>query len=168
MATRIVETSDSRQTETLGAELAAFLEPGDVVLVRGELGAGKTTLVRGAARALGVSGPVTSPTFGIGHRYQGSDVIVSHLDLYRLGGLHEEEPALLDDYLGAGRITFVEWPEETSPELQDACLLVTLTHQGADSRRIEVCELNKPLNEMPKPGEPTEDVHSAASLEVSQ
>jgi tRNA threonylcarbamoyladenosine biosynthesis protein TsaE len=154
VATRIVETSDSRQTETLGAELAAFLKPGDIVLVRGELGAGKTTLVRGAARALGVSDPVTSPTFGIGHRYQGSDVIVSHLDLYRLGGLHEEEPSLLEDYLGSGRIAFVEWPEETSPELQDACLLVTLTHQGANKRRIEVHELGKPLEEVRELGEP--------------
>ncbi len=143
VATRIVETSDSCQTEALGAELAAGLRPGDIVLVRGELGAGKTTLVRGAARALGVSDPVTSPTFSIGHRYRGSGTIVSHLDLYRLAGLHEEEPALLDDYLAPDTIAFVEWPEETSPELRDACMLVTLTHGGADRRRIEVRELGK-------------------------
>jgi tRNA threonylcarbamoyladenosine biosynthesis protein TsaE len=142
VAKRIVETSDSLQTEALGAELAAALEPGDVVLVRGELGAGKTTLVRGAARALGVLDPVTSPTFAIGHRYQGLDVTVSHLDLYRLGGLGEEEPDLLDDYLGAGRIAFVEWPEQSSVELHDARLLVTLTHGGGDIRRVEVCERN--------------------------
>jgi tRNA threonylcarbamoyladenosine biosynthesis protein TsaE len=141
VATRIVETSDSRQTEALGAELAAALKAGDVVLVRGELGSGKTTLVRGAARALGVTDPVTSPTFAVGNRYRGSDVTVSHLDLYRLAGLHSEEPELLEDYLGPGRIAFVEWPEETSPELRDACLLVTLTHRGADDRHIEVCEL---------------------------
>jgi tRNA threonylcarbamoyladenosine biosynthesis protein TsaE len=146
VATRIVETSDSRQTEALGAELAAALTPGDIVLVRGELGAGKTTLVRGAARALGVAGPVTSPTFSIGHRYQGTDVTVSHLDLYRLAGLHEEEPALLEDYLGAGRIAFVEWPEETSVELRDARVLVTLTHLGADRRRIEVHESDKRID----------------------
>jgi tRNA threonylcarbamoyladenosine biosynthesis protein TsaE len=143
VATRIVETSDSRQTEALGAEIAAELSLGDIVLVRGELGAGKTTLVRGAARALGVSDPVTSPTFAIGHRYQGSGVTVSHLDLYRLAGLHEEEPALLDDYLGPTRIAFVEWPRQESPELRDARLLVTLTHQGADNRRIEVRELGE-------------------------
>jgi len=141
VATRIVETSDSRQTEALGAELAAALRAGDVVLVRGELGSGKTTLVRGAARALGVTDPVTSPTFGIGHRYRGSHVTVSHLDLYRLAGLRHEEPQLLEDYLGPTTIAFVEWPEETSAELQDACLLVTLAHRGADERRIEVCEL---------------------------
>ena len=138
MATRIVETSDSGQTEALGAELAAALKPGDVVLVRGELGAGKTTLVRGAARALGVSDPVTSPTFSIGHRYQGSGVTVSHLDLYRLASLHEEEPALLEDYLGPGRIAVVEWPEDRSVELRGARVVVTLAHEGGDRRRIEV------------------------------
>lgn len=143
MATRIVETSDWHQTEALGAELAAALSAGDVVLVRGELGAGKTTLVRGAARALGVTDPVTSPTFAIGHRYQGAEVIVSHLDLYRLAGLREEEPELLDDYLGPGRIAFVEWPEQTSAELRDARLLVTLTHRGGERRRIEVCEVRR-------------------------
>ncbi|HEY5261950.1 MAG TPA: tRNA (adenosine(37)-N6)-threonylcarbamoyltransferase complex ATPase subunit type 1 TsaE [Solirubrobacteraceae bacterium] len=140
MATRIVETSDSAQTEALGAELAAALSGGDIVLVRGELGAGKTTLVRGAARALGVTDPVTSPTFAIGHRYQGAQVTVSHLDLYRLGALSEEEPELLEDYLGPGRIAFVEWPEETSADLRDARVVVTLTHRGADDRRIEVHE----------------------------
>jgi tRNA threonylcarbamoyladenosine biosynthesis protein TsaE len=143
VATRIVETSDSAQTEALGAELAAALKPGDIVLVRGELGAGKTTLVRGAAKALGVGEEVTSPTFSIAHRYQGSDVSVSHLDLYRLAGLAQEEPDLLDDYLAPDAIAFVEWPEEAVPELRDACLLVTLTHEGADRRRIEVCELGE-------------------------
>jgi tRNA threonylcarbamoyladenosine biosynthesis protein TsaE len=141
VATRIVETSDSTQTEALGAELAAALKPGDIVLVRGELGAGKTTLVRGAARALGVGDAVTSPTFSIGHRYRGRDAIVSHLDLYRLAALGQEEPELLDDYLTPDSIAFVEWPEEQAPELRDARLLVTLTHEGADRRRIEVQEL---------------------------
>jgi tRNA threonylcarbamoyladenosine biosynthesis protein TsaE len=143
VATRIVETSDAAQTEALGAELAAALKPGDMVLVRGELGAGKTTLVRGAARALGVADAVTSPTFSIGHRYHGTNVTVSHLDLYRLSALSKEEPELLDDYLGPERIAFVEWPEEQSVELRDARVLVTLTHQGGDSRRIEVSEYSR-------------------------
>ena len=139
MATRIVETSDSRQTEALGAELAAALRAGDVVLVRGELGSGKTTLVRGAARALGVTDPVTSPSFSIGHRYRaGRELTVSHLDLYRLGGLEQEDPALLDDYLGPGRIAFVEWPPEEERELPGARLRVTLSHRGGDRRRVEV------------------------------
>ena len=138
MATRIVETSDRRQTEALGAELAAALKPGDVVLVKGELGAGKTTFVRGAAEALGVSHPVTSPTFSIGHRYEGSNVTVSHLDLYRLAGLSGEEPDLLADYVGEGRIAFVEWPQDAGAELRGARMRVTLTHLGGDRRRIEV------------------------------
>lgn len=138
MATRIVETSEARQTEALGAELADVLSPGDIVLVRGELGAGKTTFVRGAAVALGVLDPVTSPTFSVGHRYEASDMTVSHLDLYRLGGLSEEEPDLLDDYLGPTRIAFVEWPEDGSVELGGASARVTLTHLGGDRRRIEI------------------------------
>jgi tRNA threonylcarbamoyladenosine biosynthesis protein TsaE len=140
VATRIVETSDSCQTEALGAELAAALSAGDVVFVQGELGAGKTTFVRGAARALGVVDPVTSPTFSIGHRYQGAHVTVSHLDLYRLAGLQEEEPELLEDYLGPSGIAFIEWPEQGSPELSGARVSVTLTHLGGERRRIEVCE----------------------------
>jgi tRNA threonylcarbamoyladenosine biosynthesis protein TsaE len=144
VAVRIVETSDPGATEALGAELAAGLRDGDVVLVQGELGAGKTTLVRGAARALGVTDPITSPTFSIGHRYRATNTIVSHLDLYRLaGGLQEEDPALLEDYLGPGRIAFVEWPARDSAELQRARLRVTLSHMADGSperRRIEVVQ----------------------------
>jgi tRNA threonylcarbamoyladenosine biosynthesis protein TsaE len=135
----VVETKDPRETEALGAELAAGLRDGDVVLVQGELGSGKTTFVRGAARALGVTDPITSPTFSIGHRYRATNTTVSHLDLYRLsGGLAEEDPALLDDYLGPGRIAFVEWPAREHVELSSARLRVTLAHRGADRRRIEV------------------------------
>jgi tRNA threonylcarbamoyladenosine biosynthesis protein TsaE len=135
----VVETNDPRETEALGAELAAGLRDGDVVLVQGELGSGKTTFVRGAARALGVTDPITSPTFSIGHRYRAMETTVSHLDLYRLAeGLQEEDPALLDDYLGPGRIAFVEWPARDSPELSNARLRVTLVHRGADRRLIEV------------------------------
>jgi len=135
----VVDTKDPSETEALGAELAADLKDGDVVLVRGELGSGKTTFVRGAARALGVTDPITSPTFSIGHRYRATNTTVSHLDLYRLsGGLAEEDPALLDDYLGPGRIAFVEWPAREHVELSSARLRVTLAHRGADHRRIEV------------------------------
>ena len=100
--TELERTSSPAETEALGARLAAGLRPGDVVLVSGELGSGKTTLIRGACRELGVTEPVTSPTFTIGHRYRGR-VPVSHLDLYRLEGLEDEDPGLLDDYLTAGR-----------------------------------------------------------------
>jgi tRNA threonylcarbamoyladenosine biosynthesis protein TsaE len=141
VAVRSVETSGPAETESLGAELAAMLGDGDVVLIRGELGSGKTTLVRGAARALGVRGPVTSPTFSIGHRYEADAVSVSHLDLYRLAGLEHEDPDLLADYLGPGRIAFVEWPQDADAELAGARVHVTLSHGGGDRRRIDVDEL---------------------------
>jgi tRNA threonylcarbamoyladenosine biosynthesis protein TsaE len=140
VASRSVETNGPAETESLGAELAAGLAEGDVVLVRGELGAGKTTLVRGAARALGVEGPVTSPTFSIGHRYQAGALTVSHLDLYRLLSLGEEDPGLLSDYLGSGRIAFVEWPKEGEQALAQARLVVTLAHGGEELRHVEIEE----------------------------
>ncbi|MFL5955891.1 MAG: tRNA (adenosine(37)-N6)-threonylcarbamoyltransferase complex ATPase subunit type 1 TsaE, partial [Solirubrobacterales bacterium] len=100
-------TTSAEQTEALGAALAVDLRPGDVVLVAGDLGAGKTTFVRGAARALGVGEPVTSPTFTIGARYHGR-VPVAHLDLFRLGGdLEGEDPGLLEDYLTPDAVAFV-------------------------------------------------------------
>jgi tRNA threonylcarbamoyladenosine biosynthesis protein TsaE len=125
------------ETEAAGARLAATLRPGDVVLVEGEMGAGKTTFVRGAARALGVEATVTSPTFTIGRRYTG-DVPVSHLDLHRLADLAGEDPALLDDYLTADAVAFVEWPAVAEPELQHVRARVLLEHAGGDRRRITV------------------------------
>jgi tRNA threonylcarbamoyladenosine biosynthesis protein TsaE len=98
-------------TERAGATLAASLHPGDVVLVSGEVGAGKTTFVRGALRALGVTEPVTSPTFVIGQLYEGGAGPLAHLDLYRLEGGEDEDPGLLDPYFGPEVVSFVEWPE---------------------------------------------------------
>jgi tRNA threonylcarbamoyladenosine biosynthesis protein TsaE len=124
-------------TEAAGAELAARLAPGDVVLVAGELGAGKTTFVRGACRALGVTEPVQSPTFTIGRRYRGR-VRVSHLDLYRVEDLSDEAPGLLDDYLTGEAITFVEWPGRGEAELDRVAARVTIEHGGGDQRLITV------------------------------
>jgi tRNA threonylcarbamoyladenosine biosynthesis protein TsaE len=138
-------TSDGPEaTAALGGRIAAGLRPGDVVLIDGELGSGKTTLVRGACRALGVEGPVVSPTFTIGRRYRGRSCPVSHLDLYRLDGLAGEEPDLLGEYLAADSISFVEWPERAGDlELADGvrvALRVALRHAGGDRREIEVDE----------------------------
>ncbi|HET7484995.1 MAG TPA: tRNA (adenosine(37)-N6)-threonylcarbamoyltransferase complex ATPase subunit type 1 TsaE [Solirubrobacterales bacterium] len=133
------ETHSAAETEALGAQLAERLGPGDVVVVSGEVGAGKTTLIRGACRALGIESPVTSPTFTIGHRYEGGRLPVSHLDLYRLGSLEDEDPALLDDYLAPGAISFVEWPAVAEPQLSDRRVVaVRLSHAGGDSRTIEL------------------------------
>jgi tRNA threonylcarbamoyladenosine biosynthesis protein TsaE len=130
-------TSGPDQTEALGARVARALEPGDVVLLSGELGTGKTTFVRGACRALGVAGPVTSPTFTIGRRYEGH-VPVSHLDLYRLGDLAAEDPALLADYLAAERVAFVEWPEVAAGTVDGVVARVRLEHRGGDEREVTV------------------------------
>jgi tRNA threonylcarbamoyladenosine biosynthesis protein TsaE len=134
----VVETGSAAETEALGARLAARLGPGDVVLLSGELGAGKTTLVRGACRALGVAEPVTSPTFTIGQTYGGGRLPVSHLDLYRLQSLDEEDPALLADYLRPEGVAFVEWPGAGSGQLDRPAFEVRLAHAGGDRRRIEI------------------------------
>jgi tRNA threonylcarbamoyladenosine biosynthesis protein TsaE len=134
------ETSDPAQTEAVAAELAAGLTTGDVVLVEGELGAGKTTFVRGACTALGVEAVVSSPTFTIGQRYPGA-VPVSHLDLYRVADLSQEDPDLLADYIGPDRITFVEWPPDAVAELVDGARLaarVVIEHAGGDHRVVTI------------------------------
>jgi tRNA threonylcarbamoyladenosine biosynthesis protein TsaE len=132
------ETASAHETEQAGARLAARLAPGDVVIVSGELGAGKTTFVRGACRALGVSGAVTSPTFEIGHLYGGGRAEIAHLDLYRLPSLAGEDPALLDDYLTPERIAFVEWPGQAADAIETVTARVTIEHRGGDRRAIEV------------------------------
>src|SRR5215213_5602613 len=124
------------ETEAVGAEIAASLEPGDVVTVSGELGTGKTTLVRGACRALGVEDPVTSPTFTIGHRYHGR-IDVSHLDLYRFQGLSAAEWGDLEPYFDDA-IVFVEWPEAGAGVLPRPRAQVLLEHGGEGVRLVTI------------------------------
>jgi tRNA threonylcarbamoyladenosine biosynthesis protein TsaE len=132
-------TSSSDETERAGAELAAGLRPGDVVLVSGELGSGKTTFVRGACRALGVSGAVTSPTYTVGQVYAAAGgQEIAHLDLYRLDSLEGEDPALLDDYLTPARIGFVEWPAAGETKIERVVARVRIEHAGGDRRAIEI------------------------------
>ena len=97
------------------------------------MGAGKTTFVRGAARALGITGPVTSPTFTIGRRYGP----IGHVDLHRIGSLRDEEPELLDDYVGPDLISFVEWPDAAAGEIEPR-VRVALAHAGGDARELEI------------------------------
>ena len=106
------------------------------MLVQGELGAGKTTFVRGACRALGVSTPVTSPTFTIGHLYEGR-VAVAHLDLYRFATVSAAEWGDLEPYFD-GAIAFVEWPEAGAAALPPARVTVTLAHAGPECRHIRL------------------------------
>jgi len=127
-------SASAGETERIAAALAEGLGPGDVVTVSGELGTGKTTFVRGACRALGVTSPVTSPTFTIGHRYVGT-VEVSHLDLFRFTGVSAAEWGDLEPYFDDA-VVFVEWPEAGARVLPPARVAVTLEHAGGDRRRM--------------------------------
>jgi len=130
------ETTSPAETEALAARVAGKLRPGDVVTVAGELGSGKTTFVRGACRSLGVTSTVTSPTFTIGHRYDG-DVPVSHLDLYRFAELSHAEWGDLEPYFDDA-VAFVEWPEAGAGVLPAARVRVELRHAGEDRRAIRI------------------------------
>jgi tRNA threonylcarbamoyladenosine biosynthesis protein TsaE len=142
-APEVFESDSPRATEAIAGRLVRELPAGSVVLLSGDVGAGKTTFVRGAMRALGHPGRVTSPTFTIVNRYDDGRVPVSHLDLYRLGpsGLADEDPALLADELAGDRIVFIEWPEAAAdliPAHPPITLRVRLHHEGGDRRRMEV------------------------------
>jgi tRNA threonylcarbamoyladenosine biosynthesis protein TsaE len=133
-----IESSSPEETEAAGGALADGLRPDDVVTISGELGSGKTTFVRGACRALGVEGPVTSPTYTIGHRYSGR-VDVSHLDLYRFTGVSAAEWGDLEPYF-ADAVCFVEWPEAGEDVIPPPRFKVLLAHAGKHERRITVTE----------------------------
>lgn len=106
------------------------------MLLRGELGAGKTTLVRAVARALGVEGPVTSPTFTVAQRYRARDGHLAHMDAYRLEGPDAEEAELLRDAVAGDAVGFVEWPDAVIDALPPARLEIELRHGGGDRRLV--------------------------------
>lgn len=132
-------------TRTLAQGLAGILRSGDVVLLEGEMGAGKTTLTRGLATAMGVEpGAISSPTYVIVNRYVGKDLAITHIDCYRLTGSEDLEPLGWDRLFGtdgmamAGSIALVEWPERIAEALpgRERCLVVRLEHAGEESRRM--------------------------------
>ena len=134
-----METSSSEQTEALAADFAGRLQIGDVVTVSGELGTGKTTFVRGACAALGVREHVTSPTYTIGHRYQGERSVISHLDLYRFQGVSAAEWGDLEPYFDDA-IAFVEWPEAGDGVLPAPRYAVRLQHVADGRRAVTIDE----------------------------
>jgi tRNA threonylcarbamoyladenosine biosynthesis protein TsaE len=138
-----LESSSPQETECIGAAVARELEPGDVVAVSGELGTGKTTLVRGAVRELGIEGPVTSPSYTIGHRYAG-DPDVSHLDLYRFDGMSDAEWGDLERYFDDA-VVFVEWPEAGEGFLPPARVRIRLRHHGEGHRLVALESSEKAL-----------------------
>jgi tRNA threonylcarbamoyladenosine biosynthesis protein TsaE len=138
-----VESSSPEETERIAALLAAELQLGDAVTVAGELGAGKTTFIRGAARALGVDGPVTSPTYTVGHLYRGP-VNIAHLDLYRFEGISDAEWGDLERYF-EDTVAFVEWPEAAEGFLPEPRASVRLRHVDERHRLIVLSSTEKVL-----------------------
>ena len=127
------EVAEGGDLAPVASALCADLAPGDVVWLEGPIGAGKTTLVQACARALGVTEPVTSPTFALAHRYSGRHA-VSHLDLYRLEGQPQRDTSELVEYVGEDAVAFVEWPELGEHWLPPATRMVRIV-VGAAGRR---------------------------------
>lgn len=127
--------------EELASRVAQVLEPGDVVVLSGEVGSGKTTFVRAAARSLGVTDRVTSPTYQLARGYEGlkdgQRVIVNHMDLYRLEGIEDRDVLELDDYLDPDAVTFIEWAEPALGVIRDPSL-VHISHETPTTRRISL------------------------------
>ena len=125
----------------LATRVAGFLVPGDVVVLKSEVGTGKTTFVRSAARALGVREAVTSPTYQFARAYEGAvndrTVTVNHVDLYRLEGLDPRDALDLDEYLNADSVTFVEWADPAL-ELLEEPSLVEIFHRSSTTRRMRL------------------------------
>ena len=121
------------QTHRLGAHLGELLSAGDVLLLDGNLGAGKTVFAQGVAVGLGIEDPVTSPTFTLVHEYEGR-LPLYHVDLYRLAGSAEAGGIGLEDYIWGEGVTRIEWPDRAGALLPSARLTVTL-HAVADTKR---------------------------------
>lgn len=135
------EDVDEGALEELAVSVAGVLGAGDVVVLRGEVGSGKTTFVRAAARALGVYEAVTSPTYQFARDYEGvadgREIMVNHLDLYRLEGLDVHDALDIDEYLAPDAVTFIEWAEPAL-ELLERPSLVELFHQTPTTRRVRL------------------------------
>ncbi len=140
-AAKATISSSVDQTEALAVALAAGLQAGDVVHVCGEVGAGKTTFIRGACRALGFNGTVTSPSYTIVNRYEGGPVAISHLDCQRLEQGADIEAGLFDDEIANDRISFIEWPQQSAASVGrlatvPAAVRVELRHAGESQREV--------------------------------
>ncbi|HCT99797.1 MAG TPA: tRNA (adenosine(37)-N6)-threonylcarbamoyltransferase complex ATPase subunit type 1 TsaE [Methylococcaceae bacterium] len=132
-------------TEKVGAALLALLPEKALVFLHGELGAGKTTLVRGLLRQAGVSGAIKSPTYTVIEEYQGAERKVFHFDLYRLADPQELEWLGIDDYLAQLALCLIEWPCKGKGILPPADVHITLNHQK-DGRFLQISGVNIPNN----------------------
>jgi tRNA threonylcarbamoyladenosine biosynthesis protein TsaE len=135
-----LETLAPEQTREVGAALADLLQPGDVVSLTGDLGAGKTCLVQGAARALGVEDPVVSPTFVLVREYRGQ-LPIYHVDVYRLERLQEVLDLGFEDLLDPSGVVFIEWGDAIEALLPDSFLEVRLSApEDGDVRRLQLTD----------------------------
>ena len=134
----VYQTGAAAETVSLGRRLASRLVPGDVVAFYGELGSGKTTMIKGVAAGLGVEEPVRSPSFVIAAEYEGR-VPVYHIDLYRLAKEGELDALGLDEYLSGDGVCLVEWAERLGDQLPERALRVSLSVEGT-GRSVEVSE----------------------------
>jgi tRNA threonylcarbamoyladenosine biosynthesis protein TsaE len=127
--------------EELASRVAQVLGPGDVVVLSGEVGTGKTTFVRAAARSLGVTDRVTSPTYQLARNYEGLKdgrrVTVNHMDLYRLEGIEDRDALELEDYLEPDAVTFIEWAEPALGVIENPSI-VRIYHETPTTRRISL------------------------------
>ncbi|HEY6274087.1 MAG TPA: tRNA (adenosine(37)-N6)-threonylcarbamoyltransferase complex ATPase subunit type 1 TsaE [Terriglobales bacterium] len=133
-------THSADETTELGRKLATHLKPGSVVLLRGELGAGKTTMVKGIAEGLKAAeaGSVTSPTFTLVHEYSGPNVILYHIDLYRIDTERELDTLALDDLMAPDSILLIEWGDKFERFVRERDTDIAIEHAGGDERRISV------------------------------
>ncbi len=130
-----IESRSPEETAAVGGALATYLRAGDVLLLIGDLGAGKTALAKAIAAGLGVTETVTSPTFSVANRYLGR-VAVAHLDGYRLEHPDDEEFGLALETIGEDAVAIVEWPDALAGALPAARLTVRLFHQGPKERLL--------------------------------
>ena len=130
-------TTSPEETEALGSALAKTLQPGTVIAYRGDLGAGKTAFTRGLARGLGITDPVTSPTYTIVNEYLDGRLPLFHFDMYRLRSAEDLWDIGWEDYLERGGVCAVEWSENVAEAMEDA-ITVTIQKTGEESRRITV------------------------------
>ncbi len=127
-------TKHPDQTKELAAVLAELARPGDIVLLAGDLGAGKTVFVQGFGRGLGIAGPITSPTFTLAREYEGR-LPLHHLDVYRLDHMEELFDVGIPELLDEGAVTVVEWGDVIVPTLPADFLEVRITFGDADDDR---------------------------------
>ena len=130
-------TGSTQETRMLGEKMAGSLAAGDVILLEGALGAGKSELARGIARGLGVKETVTSPSFTILNVYESGRIPLYHFDWYRLSDKEELYELGMDEYLGGDGVALVEWPERCPEAVPDRYLKIRITAEGENVRRIE-------------------------------